>query len=184
MRKTPNLFVRAGDGTLTREINPECQWVVDGVGVATEKLDGSNVRITTRCGEIVRVEARQNPKRDHKARGIIHPWYRDAQEPQHKWLLEAAANTDTSDWPDGSHCAEAMGPKIQGNPLGLERHICHPFFLKPLVVHAAPRDWSGLRAFLATQDSLFSPGHLSEGLVFHHPDGKRRAKAKRKDICK
>jgi hypothetical protein len=27
----------------------------------------------------------------------------------------------------------------------------------------------------------FSPGHLAEGIVFHHPDG-RRAKIKRKDF--
>lgn len=35
--------------------------------------------------------------------------------------------------------------------------------------------------FLKTLDSLYSPGHLAEGIVFHHPDG-RRAKIKRKDF--
>jgi hypothetical protein len=32
-------------------------------------------------------------------------------------------------------------------------------------------------------DSRFAPGHLAEGIVFHHPDG-RRAKIKRKDFAR
>jgi hypothetical protein len=39
----------------------------------------------------------------------------------------------------------------------------------------------GLQDFLERADSLFSPGHLAEGIVFHHPDG-RRAKIKRRDF--
>jgi hypothetical protein len=31
--------------------------------------------------------------------------------------------------------------------------------------------------------SLYSPGHLAEGIVFHHSDG-RRAKIKRKDFVR
>jgi hypothetical protein len=31
-------------------------------------------------------------------------------------------------------------------------------------------------------DSQFAPGQLAEGVVFHHPDG-RRAKIKRKDFA-
>jgi hypothetical protein len=44
------------------------------------------------------------------------------------------------------------------------------------------RGYQELRAFLATLDSTFSPGHLAEGIVFHHPNG-RRAKIKRKDFA-
>ena len=35
--------------------------------------------------------------------------------------------------------------------------------------------------FLAQLESRYAPGHLAEGIVFHHPDG-RRAKIKRKDF--
>ncbi len=34
---------------------------------------------------------------------------------------------------------------------------------------------------LVTLQSRYAPGALAEGLVFHHPDG-RRAKIKRKDF--
>lgn len=44
-----------------------------------------------------------------------------------------------------------------------------------------PRDHGELREYLATLESRFAPGHLAEGIVFHHPDG-RRAKIKRKDF--
>jgi hypothetical protein len=50
------------------------------------------------------------------------------------------------------------------------------------VYEHVPRDFEGLRSFLKTLDSRFSPGHLAEGIVFHHPDG-RRAKIKRKDFA-
>jgi len=35
--------------------------------------------------------------------------------------------------------------------------------------------------FLTSLESRYAPGHLAEGIVFHHPDG-RRAKIKRKDF--
>ncbi|WP_141584345.1 hypothetical protein [Actinomadura sp. WMMA1423] len=40
----------------------------------------------------------------------------------------------------------------------------------------------GLRDYLAKLDSRFAPGHLADGIVFHHPDG-RRAKIKRRDFA-
>jgi hypothetical protein len=46
---------------------------------------------------------------------------------------------------------------------------------------AVERTYTALQAFLREADSLFSPGHPPEGIVFHHPDG-RRAKIKRKDF--
>ncbi|HET8658882.1 MAG TPA: hypothetical protein VFM55_07775 [Micromonosporaceae bacterium] len=44
-----------------------------------------------------------------------------------------------------------------------------------------PRSFGELRDYLAKLESRFAPGHLAEGIVFHHPDG-RRAKIKRKDF--
>ena len=46
-----------------------------------------------------------------------------------------------------------------------------------------PRSYAGLQGWLERADSLFSPGHLAEGIVFHHPDG-RRAKIKRRNLFK
>ena len=91
-------------------------------------------------------------------------------------------NTDVSGWPDGEHSAEALGPRIQGNPLGLEAHCCLPFNLGAPVYEMLPRNFEGLAKALAELESKLAPNHLAEGVVFHHPDG-RRAKIKRKDFA-
>ena len=113
MRKIPTIFERDGN-KLTRKRTKGCEWVFKGEGCATEKLDGTNVRLTVRAGVIVRVEKRRNPTRQQKEAGIIDPWYVDAEnKPDSKHILKAVANTYTRDWPDGEHCCEAIGPKIR-----------------------------------------------------------------------
>lgn len=205
MRKIPTIFLRperAGKGHLfvTRDPHPDCAWVFNGEGIATEKLDGTNVRLTVRSGTVVRVEKRRNPTKEQKALGIVEPWYvdADAKDSGDKWIFEAVSGTDTllsvredehgqkDWWPDGEHCCEALGPNIQGNPLGLTKHECVPFDIPGVIpVYEITPDGSdpydGIKGALANLDSLYSPGHLAEGIVFHHPDG-RRAKIKRKDF--
>ena len=44
MKKIPSLFLRDWEGNrslVTREVNPECAWVVAGEGVPTRKRDGT-----------------------------------------------------------------------------------------------------------------------------------------------
>lgn len=185
MEKIPTLFRRGPDFRVIDQVKEGCEWVLEGQGMPTEKLDGTNVRITVRSGQIVRVEKRRNPSKVQKQQGIIDGWYVDADEygKEDKWILEAARNTDVSEWPDDEHPCEALGPKIQGNPLGLEKHVCLPFNTKAPTYSEAPRNYQDLRDFLGRLESLYSPGHLAEGIVFHHPDG-RRAKIKRKDFAK
>ncbi len=72
-------------------------------------------------------------------------------------------------------------PRIQGNPPDLESHICVPFNMEVPDFGAVPRSYDGLRETLSALESRYGPGHLAEGIVFHHPDG-RRAKIKRKDF--
>ena len=68
---------------------------------------------------------------------------------------------------------ELIGPKINGNPEKVDGH--------ELVAHAdaetfdVPRDLDGLRAWI-----LAHPQY--EGIVWHHPDG-RRAKLKYRDFA-
>ena len=185
MEKIPTIFVRGEGFKVIDSHNDECAWVFAGEGTATEKIDGTNVRLTIRSGTMVRLEKRRNPSKAQKKAGIRDGWYADADEndPADKWIYVCAGNTDVSGWPDGEHSSEAMGPKIQGNPLGLEEHLCVPFNMTIPVYDDAPRDFAGLKAFLAALDSKFHPGSLAEGIVFHHPDG-RRAKIKRKDFAK
>lgn len=183
MKKIPTVFERHERAQVFDQVRVGCEWVFAGEGVATEKLDGTNVRLTIRSGTLVRVEKRRNPNREQKKLGIIDGWYVDGNEasPEDQWIFEAVRSTDVGRWPDGEHPTEALGPRIQGNPLGLEQHVCVPFELDIPTFDEVERTFEGLRAFLAEADSKFSPGHPIEGLVFHHADG-RRAKIKRRDF--
>ena len=184
MDKIPTLFDRGPDFKVIDKVRAGCEWVFQGEGAATEKLDGTNIRLTTRSGEIVRVEKRRNPNKVQKKKGIVDGWYvdADAYSPEDRWIHEAAGNTDVSDWPDGEHSCEALGPRIQGNPLNLDRHLCVPFDLQIPEYDLGKRDYAALKSLLADLESRFSPGAPAEGVVFHHPDG-RRAKIKRKDFA-
>ncbi|WNM34823.1 hypothetical protein RKE30_32865 [Streptomyces sp. Li-HN-5-11] len=183
MEKIPTLFERDDRFRVIDRPRTECAWVFEGEGAPTEKLDGTNVRLTVRTGRLVRVEKRRNPSKAQKQQGIVDGWYVDTDEcgADDKWILAAARNTDVSGWPDGEHPCEALGPRIQGNPLALDDHLCVPFNLEVPVYQDVPRSYTGLRDFLAGLESRYAPGHLAEGIVFHHPDG-RRAKIKRKDF--
>lgn len=183
MEKIPTIFDRDDHFRVTDRVRAGCEWVFAGEGDATEKLDGMNVRLTVRGGVLVRVEKRRNPSKLQKKQGVKDGWYVDADEfgPEDRWIFEAARGTDVSKWPDGEHPCEALGPNIQGNPLGLERHLCVPFNREAPVYQQVPRSFDGLRDFLRQMESRFAPGHAAEGIVFHHPDG-RRAKIKRKDF--
>lgn len=183
MEKIPTIFDRDDHFKVTNKVRAGCEWVFAGEGMATEKIDGMNVRLTVRTGTIVRVEKRRNPSKVQKQNGIIDGWYVDADpySPEDKWIFEASTKTDVSKWPDGEHSCEAVGPHIQGNPLGLAEHKCVPFNMEIPVFEDVPRDFDGIKAFLQIVESRFSPEHVAEGIVFHHPDG-RRAKIKRKDF--
>lgn len=184
MEKIPTIFDRGDDFKVVDHVRSGCEWVFDGVGTATEKIDGMNIRLTIRSANCVRVEKRRNPSKAQKKDGIIDGWYVDADEfgKEDKWIFEAVKLTDFASWPDGEHSCEAVGPKIQGNPLGLDEHRCVPFNLEIPVYDEIPRSFGDLRSHLASLESKFSPEHLAEGIVFHHPDG-RRAKIKRKDFA-
>lgn len=183
MEKIPTIFQRGDNFKVTPSIHPDCDWVFEGAGVATEKLDGTNVRLTIRSGKCMRLEKRRNPNKKQKALGIKDGWYVDADEysPEDKWIYTAMQNTDVSTWSNGEHSAEALGPKIQGNPLNLGEHLCVPFNLEIPSFENLERSFDGLRAALVKMESKYSPTNLVEGIVFHHPDG-RRAKIKRKDF--
>jgi hypothetical protein len=182
MRKIPTLFRRDPDNMahVLPEVHPDCQWVLDGEGVATRKYDGTCVL------------------HDHDdqwwARREVKP-YRTA--PPNYWAVETDSTTGkTVGWEPIEQSSfvkswrevidrlgprtfkpgtyELCGPKVNGNPEGFERHA--------LISHAtaaefqgAPRDFDGLREFLRD--------FPHEGLVWHHPDG-RMAKLKVRDFPK
>lgn len=186
MRKIPTIFDRDWEGSkkvidrfvdgVTRDILAEC--------VATEKLDGTNVRLTVRNHTLIRVEKRRNPDKFQKAKGITEPWYVDADEfsPDDKFIWEAARSTDLANVPDGEWSGEVLGPKVQGNPLNLESHrvVLFSIGVAPKF-EDAPTTYEALRAWLPAQRSKYGRNCGIEGIVWHHPDG-RMFKIKVKDF--
>lgn len=180
MKKTVSLFQRNydGDRLVRDEIVPGAEWVVAGEGVATRKHDGTSCMV--RDGKMFK-------RFDAKAGKTPPPGFEPAQEPDEKtghwpgWLPVGEGPEDKwhreaftvpaayQPFPDGTY--ELCGPKIQGNPEKMERHALIPHGCEPL--HDTPRDFAGLRSYLAERDI--------EGIVWHHADG-RMVKIKAKDF--
>lgn len=151
--------------------------------VATEKLDGMNVRVTVRNHMAVRLEKRRNPDKIQKHKGIKDPWYVDAfeNEPADKWLFDALINTDLSDILDGEWSGEAIGANIQGNPLNLDKNIIVFFTLgQAPVLEDVPITFEALREWLPKQKSKYGDGFI-EGVVWHYNE-RTMMKIKTKDF--
>lgn len=175
MRKIPTLFQRDPQDMrrLLREVHPDCQWVIDGEGEATRKLDGTCVMFD---GD--RWWARREVKPGKPApSGFVEEefdpntgktvgWEPAGQSPFAAFLAEAVGDETCMT------TYELCGPKINGNPEGFDKHylIRHD---DTELIPDAPRDFDGLAAFLAD--------FPHEGIVWHHKDG-RMAKIKRKDF--
>lgn len=167
MKKIPTMFVR--DETkpgrpVINQIKPECQWVLDGEGIATQKMDGTNVKIQS--GVLYK---RQKPKEgEYSEASYVQV---EPADPQNKYICEAFERLRKKK--DAIY--EALGPKIQGNPHGFEGHVLIPVvpIEYPDILEKAPRTFESLKAYLAEQPY--------EGIVFHHPDG-RMAQIKRRDF--
>ncbi len=186
MRKISTIFERNWE--TDRKVNS--QLIVDfdfANAIATEKLDGTNIRVTVRNGIVVRSEKRRNPSKLQKQNGIVDPWYVDIDEQssENKWMVAAIKNTDFSGVPDGEWPAEAIGKNIQGNPLNLEGHQVFIFSLPSwrdrIQLSDAPYTYAELREYLNTKQSSIGNNCLMEGVVWHHPDGSM-VKIKRKDF--
>lgn len=188
MNKIPTIFERDWDGNrkvidqyvegVTPDLLAEC--------VATEKVDGTNVRLTVRNHTLVRLEKRRNPSKIQKAQGIEDPWYVDADEfsPNDKWIWDAAKNTDLTQVEDGEWSGEACGTNVQGNPIGLDKNTVMFFSLGKNFVPAfedTPTNYEDLKKYLKEKKTLFGETGTIEGIVWHHPDG-RMFKIKAKDF--
>ena len=168
MQKIPTMFRRdesVRGHPVTDAVTPGCEWVLNGEGFATEKMDGTNVKVEN--GQLWK--RRKPAERDYDVASYVPC---DRADPADRWAYEAF---DRAVWPDGIY--ELIGPKIQGNPHGREQHIIVPV-LPPSPDLEIPgghlaRSFEGLRDFLASRNI--------EGIVFHHPDG-QLAKIKRRDF--
>jgi hypothetical protein len=185
MKKIPTLFERDWDGDRSRvvpQVHAGCEWVLAGEGVATRKLDGTCCMV--RDGKLYkRRELRKGEnapplfeQADYdiaEVTGKTVGWVPCDSGPADRWHMEAfeAAGGVRGMLADGTY--ELIGPKVQGNPEKRERHVLAAHNDPTLVLADVPRTFDGLKAWMVSQDI--------EGIVWHHPDG-RRAKLKLRDF--
>ncbi len=135
--------------------NPECAWVFSGEGEATLMWDGEPHAVIS--GTLHHVSAR-----GHWVPVTIND--ADACEAWARCKREGVP-------PDGSY--ELCGPRQRANPHGFS----HPVLVRHLGVIV-----SNLPGLTHDQLTAYMRSLSHEGLVWHHPDGKRRAKLKRTDV--
>jgi hypothetical protein len=184
LKKIPTLFVRDEKNRklVTREVNPECAWVVAGEGIATVKFDGTCC-LVHKGALYKRRELKPGqetpegfiPAAFDAITGKGFGWVPVGDGPEDEWHREAWAEALTWDEYPEDATFELVGPKVQGNPYGLSSHSLfdHGVIQYPMLTDPPPTDFDALRDYLAAD--------TNEGYVWHHDDG-RMAKIKRRDF--
>ena len=180
MKKIPCLFKRnfgKSQQPVYNEINPECQWVVNGEGYATRKYDGTCClikggmlykRYTLKPGKKAPVGFTPATEID-PITGKQEGWLPlDKYDYFHHEAFDELINMGIK-FKDGTY--ELCGPKVNGNKEDLLSHVLikHGEY----ICHDAPRTYDELKKYLQKVDM--------EGLVFYHPDG-RMAKIRKADF--
>lgn len=180
MKKIPRLFLRDDERKILNEVTPGCEWVLNGEGRPTRKYDGtSSALIIT---SIINFYKRYDNK---KEKAIEDDWIHSGDTTERgkniywipitkadKWHQEAIKNFNDFDYDiefDTLTTFELCGPKVQGNPEKLTKHI----FIhhgktnseedKYLLEHN-PRTVEEIKKVLSNLDI--------EGIVWHHEDGR------------
>lgn len=180
MKKIISLFQRNydGDRLVRNELVPGSEWVAAGIGIATQKFDGTCCMM--RNGQLYKrydakhgkqppegFEAAQDPD---PVTGHWPGWVLVGNGPEDKYYNEAWVNElRFGTLFDGTY--ELCGPRINGNPEGHSVHVLKRH--GSITLPDCPRDYDGLKAYLSEHDI--------EGVVWHHPDG-RMVKIKAKDF--
>lgn len=178
MKKIPTLFVRNPDNRryVVNKVNPGCEWVIAGEGVATRKYDGTCVLLDDETGWYARREVKPGKtpppgwwEADHDdVTGKRVGWEPIGSSAFVKFFDEAIKTL--GDRTPGTY--ELIGPKINGNPEGVDAHLLVPH-ADAEVMNEPDRDFNSLASWLQQQPH--------EGVVWHHPDG-RMVKLKKRDF--
>lgn len=176
MRKIISLFQRNydGDRLVRDEVVPGAEWVIQGEGQATRKLDGTCCmvrdgklfkRYDLKPGKVAPVDFEVVQK--DEVTGKAFGWVPVGDGPEDKWHRQGWETSGPLS--DGTY--ELVGPKIQGNPEKYATHTLVPHGSEEL--QGVPRTFDRIKWWLSTRDV--------EGIVWHHPDG-RMVKIKAKDF--
>lgn len=177
MKKIVSLFKRDYDGTrlVYNELVPGAEWVQDGEGTATVKIDGTSCLV--KDGKLYkRYDAKKGKtpptgflpaQEPDPITGHWPGWLIVGDGPEDKWHREAFVGQ----FEDGA-TYELIGPKVQGNPYKKDRH--------ELVKHGAwlfdeepPRTFDAIKSFFES--------NVVEGIVWHRSNGDM-VKIKRRDF--
>ena len=179
MKKIPTLFERVYENHKVVDIKPNVttgmEWVLEGQGVATVKIDGSCCASIN--GEFYkRYDAKKGKKVPEGAIPCCEPDVITGHHPHwlkvnenfagDKWFVEAYKNSSVEQ--DGTY--EAIGKHFQGNPYNLDNDILVPHGKDVIEV---VRTFDGIKKYLEE--------NYIEGIVFWL-DGEPKCKIKRSDF--
>lgn len=174
MRKIDTLFLRGENFKVTQQVTNSCEWVLKGEGVATEKLDGTNVMVVFHLDGQYSIHKRSNPSKEEKKldiQPINIPI--DPSDKNDQYSIEAVDNF-INKYPNhglyGVIYGEVIGEKIQTNRYDLDYRIWIPFVPPYItIVPDIPRTYKDLKKYLTPErESIAYPGHPIEGIVFHN----------------
>lgn len=179
MRKIPTLYLRNENDHryVTREVNPEAAWVLEGEGVPTRKFDGTCTKLDDSGRWWARREVKQGkPYPPNYVAEEVDPntgktvgWEPIEQSP----FVRAFRSVPTDLFPTLPGTYELCGPKVNGNPEHSPEHSLIRHGEWKLLDVPNPRDFDALAEYLRSLSY--------EGIVWHHRDG-RMCKVKKRDF--
>lgn len=190
MKKLTTFFEKDPNdlGRVIDKVRAENEWVFN-YGIATIKRDGTSCMIKDnvlykrydarlwRCkrGKIVKLTptipegAIPCQEADEHTGHWPHWILCNANNSEDKYHFEAFNKKEY--WEDGTY--ELCGPKIQGNPENLERHV--------LIKHGSEIAKIGLDVSFNAIQSFLAKTDI-EGIVFHHKEDDRMCKIRKSDF--
>lgn len=185
MKKIPTLFKREFEGHKIVNVLPEViegmEWVLNGEGIATVKVDGACCaiingefykRYDAKKGKPVPEGAIKCQEEADPVTGHLPCWVKvDYNDPADKWFVEA--HEHTHDYPSvvrDINTYEAVGKHFNGNPYNLDYDTLIPHGEEIIDVE---RTFEGIKKYLEE--------NYIEGIVFWK-DGEPKCKIKRSDF--
>ena len=155
-----------------------CEWVLQGEGVATQKLDGTcclikdgaiYARYDYKKGRTLPEGVIPCQEKPDEITGHFPHWVKVTDQPQYKWHRLAFEKQKDS-LEDGTY--ELIGEHFKGNP---EKVESGDILVKhgSIILDDVPRTYDGIKEYLRE--------HMIEGIVFHRGNGEM-CKIKRTDF--
>lgn len=181
MKKMKTLFEREFENhnvvKCLNKVQEGCEWVINGEGYATEKIDGTCCmikdnklykRFDYKKGRTLPEGAIPCQEKADETTGHFPHWVLcDEINPSDKYHIEAFKARE--DWEDGTY--ELIGKHFQGNPYNLDKDVLERHGIR--VLNDVPRNYEGIKQYLEN--------HNIEGIVFYR-ENEEMCKIKRSDF--